>query len=148
MQKLSINGRNRMTKTYRKKLKKLSLAFLMSLSLLLPERTTSYAEVVIDSTDTVLMTEADLRTLVTEITAKTAENEALKETVQTEREAFGAYEASVEKLIAAQKEEREKAQAVIEQLKKQLKAPSLELYTGYNSDDAWEGGIRLVWRLN
>lgn len=148
MQKLSINGRNRMTKAYGKKLKKLSLAFLMSLSLLLPERMTSYAEVVIDSTDTVLMTEADLRTLVTEITAKTAENEALKETVQTEREAFGVYEASVEKLIAAQKEEREKAQAVIEQLNKQLKAPSLELYTGYNSDDAWEGGIRLVWRLN
>ena len=94
------------------------------------------------------MTATDLRTLITEIQVNKAEARSLRESLETERAAYGAYEASVTKLIAAQEQERQAALDVINQLKRQLDAPALELYTGYNSDDEWEGGIRLVWRLN
>ena len=94
------------------------------------------------------MTATDLRTLITEIQVNKAAASALRESLETERAAYGAYEASVTKLIAAQEQERQAALDVINQLKRQLDAPALELYTGYNSEDEWEGGIRLVWRLN
>lgn len=94
------------------------------------------------------MSKADLKTLVSEIQTNKAKAEALAEALTSEREIFGAYEASIEQLIAVQQAERESAQAVIKQLQRQLNAPALELYTGYNSEDRWEGGIRLVWRLN
>lgn len=98
--------------------------------------------------NTVQMSKADLKTLVSEIQTNKAKAEALTEALDSEREIFGAYEASIEQLIAVQQAEREAAQAVIKQLQRQLNAPALELYTGYNSEDRWEGGIRIVWRLN
>lgn len=94
------------------------------------------------------MTAADLKTLITEIQTNKAEASALRESLKTERAAYGAYEESVEKLLAAQEQERKAALDVINQLRRQLNAPALELYTGYNHDDGWEGGVRIVWRLN
>lgn len=94
------------------------------------------------------MTAADLKTLITEIQTNKAEASALRESLETERAAYGVYEASVNKLIAAQEQERADALAVINQLQRQLDAPALEIYTGYNTDEDWEAGIRLVFRLN
>ena len=111
-------------------------------------QTKSYAEVTQVSDNAVQMSASDLKTLITEIQTNKAEAQSLRESLETERAAYGAFEQSVEKLIAAQAQERADAMAVIKQLKRQLDAPALELYTGYNSDDEWEGGIRLVWRLN
>ena len=94
------------------------------------------------------MTATDLRTLITEIQVNKAESRSLRESLETERAAYGAYEASVTKLIAAQEQERQAALDVIKQLKRQLDAPALELYTGYDTNEDWEAGIRLVFRLN
>ena len=94
------------------------------------------------------MSVTDLKTLITEIQTNKAAASALRESLETERVAYGAYEASVTKLIAAQEQERADAMAVINQLKRQLNAPALEIYTGYNTDEDWEAGIRLVFRLN
>ena len=122
-----------------------SLAILLTLFLWL---TPSYGAVTAISEDAVQMTATDLRTLITEIQTKRAEASALREALNAERSAYGAYEQSVEKLLAAQEQERQAALDVITQLKRQLNAPALELYTGYNHDDGWEGGVRIVWRLN
>ena len=94
------------------------------------------------------MSKSDLKTLVTEIQTNKARADALADSLKTEREIFGAYEQSVEQLITAQQAEREAAQEAIKQLQRRLNAPSLELYTGYNTGDQWEGGIRITWRLN
>lgn len=94
------------------------------------------------------MSKSDLKTLVTEIQTNKARADALADSLRSEREVFGAYEQSVEQLIAVQEAEREAATAVMKQLQRQLNAPALELYTGYSSENNWEGGIRLVWRLN
>ena len=94
------------------------------------------------------MSKSDLKTLVTEIQTNKARADALADSLRSEREVFGAYEQSVEQLIAVQEAEREAATTVMKQLQRQLNAPSLELYTGYSSENNWEGGIRLVWRLN
>ena len=126
----------------------LAAAFLTILLTLFLWQTKSYATVVQVSDNAVQMTATDLRTLITEIQTNKAEASALRESLETERAAYGAFEQSVEKLIAAQEQERQVALGVIKQLKRQLDAPALELYTGYNSEDEWEGGIRLVWRLN
>ena len=97
------------------------------------------------------MSKADLKTLVSEIQTNKAKAEALTEALDSEREIFGAYEASIEQLIAVQQAEREAAQAVIKQLQRQLQrqlnAPALELYTGYNTGDHWEAGVRLIIKL-
>ena len=123
---------------------------ILTLSSTLP--TPSYATVTKINDNTVQMSKADLKTLVSEIQTNKAKAEALAEALTSEREIFGAYENSIEQLIAVQQAERESAQAVIKQLQRQLQrqlnAPALELYTGYNSEDRWEGGIRIVWRLN
>ena len=94
------------------------------------------------------MSRSDLKTLITEIQVNKAETQATKEALSSERQLYGQYENSVNRLIEAQQKEREEAQAVIKQLQKQLNAPALEIYTGYNAKDQWEGGVRLVWRLN
>lgn len=94
------------------------------------------------------MSKTDLKTLVSEIQTNKARADALADSLRSEREVFGAYEQSVEQLIAVQEAERGAATAVMKQLQRQLNAPSLELYTGYSSENNWEGGIRLVWRLN
>lgn len=94
------------------------------------------------------MSATDLKALITEIQTNKAEAQSLRESLETERAAYGAYEASVNKLIAAQEKERADAIAVIKQLKRQLDAPSLEIYTGYDTNEDWEAGIRLVFRLN
>lgn len=93
------------------------------------------------------MSKADLKTLVSEIQTNKAKAEALAEALTSEREIFGAYEASIEQLIAVQQAERESAQAIIKQLQRQLNAPALELYTGYNTGDHWEAGVRLIIKL-
>ena len=77
-----------------------------------------------------------------------AEAQATKEALTSERQLYGQYENSVNKLIDIQEKERQAAMDVIKQLKRQLNAPALEIYTGYNVKDQWEGGIRLIWRLN
>lgn len=94
------------------------------------------------------MSKTDLKTLVSEIQTNKARADALADSLRSERKIFGAYEQSVEQLIAVQEAEREAATAVMKQLQRQLDAPALELYTGYSSENNWEGGIRLVWRLN
>lgn len=94
------------------------------------------------------MTATDLKTLLTEIQTNKAEASALRESLETERAAYGAYEESVEKLLVAQEQERQAALDVINQLKRQLDAPALEIYTGYDTGEDWEAGIRLVFRLN
>lgn len=94
------------------------------------------------------MSKTDLKTLVSEIQTNKARADALADSLRSEREIFGAYEQSVEQLIAVQEAEREAATAVMKQLQRQLDTPALELYTGYSSENNWEGGIRLVWRLN
>lgn len=94
------------------------------------------------------MTGQDLRTLLTEITAYKAEAEATQEALNNERGLFAQYEASANLLIEKQEAERQAAMDAIKQLKRKLDAPALELYAGYESEDEWEGGIRLVWRLN
>ena len=94
------------------------------------------------------MSRTDLKTLITEIQVNKAEAEATKEALTSERQLYGQYENTVQRLIETQEKERQAAMDVIKQLKRQLNAPALEIYTGYNVDDKWEGGIRLVWRLN
>lgn len=128
--------------------RKLLTTFLLTLLLSLIWLTPSYGAVTAISEDAVQMTATDLRTLITEIQTKRAEASALREALDAERSAYGAYEQSVEKLLVAQEQERQAALDVINQLKRQLNAPALELYTGYNHDDGWEGGVRIVWRLN
>lgn len=93
------------------------------------------------------MSRTDLKTLITEIQVNKAEAEATKEALTSERQLYGQYENSVNKLIDIQEKERQAAMDVIKQLKRQLNAPSLELYTGYSKGNQWEGGIRLVFKL-
>ena len=127
--------------------KRLKTAFLMILTLLFTLPTPSSATVTKIDDNTVQMSKTDLKTLVTEIQTGNARADALADSLRAEREIFGAYEQSVERLIAAQEVERETAAAVMKQLQRQLNAPSLELYTGYSTENNWEGGIRLLWRL-
>lgn len=148
MPKSYIKHRPKTTEEYRRELKALWLACLTSLLLLSIWLTPSYATVTAISDNAVQMTATNLKTLVTEIQSGRAETTALREALTTERAVYGAYEQSVEKLITAQEQERKAALDVINQLRRQLNAPALELYTGYNHDDGWEGGVRIVWRLN
>lgn len=94
------------------------------------------------------MSKSDLKTLITEIQTNKAKSEALQEALNTERDFTKTYKESVNELIDQLKEERKASNDIITHLKKQLNAPSLELYTGYNTEDQWEGGIRIVFRLN
>lgn len=148
MQKPCIENRPPTTEEYNSALSRLWTACLVSLLLLSIWLTPSYATVIATSSDTVQMTGQDLRTLLTEITACKAEAEATQEALNNERALFAQYEASVNLLIEKQEAERQAAMDAIKQLKRQLDAPALELYAGYGSEDEWEGGIRLVWRLN
>ena len=122
-----------------KKVLTLSLLLMtLTLSLLLP--TTSYALVEKIDSATVKMSVSDLHELITQITENKAKATALQETLTAERTETDTYIASVQELIKAQNEERTA-------LLKALNHPKLELYTGYNTNDKWEGGIRLVWQL-
>lgn len=94
------------------------------------------------------MTGNDLKTLVTEIKKEQAINKALNEALNDERQAFSFYENKVNTIIKQQETQRKQYEDEIKQLKKQLNSPALELYTGYNHDDGFEGGIRLVWRVD
>ena len=122
-----------------KKVLTLSLLLMtLTLSLLLP--TTSYAQVEKIDSATVKMSVSDLHELITQITENKAKATALQETLTAERTETDTYIASVQELIKAQEQERTA-------LLKALNRPKLELYTGYNTNDQWEGGIRLVWQL-
>lgn len=122
-----------------KKVLTLSLLLMtLTLSLLLP--TTSYALVEKIDSATVKMSVSDLHELITQITENKAKATALQETLTAERTETDTYIASVQELIKAQEQERTA-------LLKALNRPKLELYTGYDTNDQWEGGIRLVWQL-
>ena len=111
---------------------------ILTLSLLLP--TTSYAQVEKIDSATVKMSVSDLHELIYQITENKAKATALQEALTTERTETDTYITSVKELIEAQEAER---QALI----KAMNRPKLELYTGYNTSDKWEGGIRIVWQL-
>lgn len=107
--------------------------------------TTSYAEVVQVGIDTVQMSGSDLQELVRQVLENEAENKALREALESERASFLNYMSAVDELIIAQKQEREAFTAVVQKLERQLNRPKLEVYGGYNTDNDWEGGLRLVW---
>ena len=122
-----------------KKVLTLSLLLMtLTLSLLLP--TTSYAQVEKIDSATVKMSVSDLHELIYQITENKAKATALQEALTAERTETDTYITSVKELIEAQEAER---QALI----KAINRPKLELYTGYNTKDQWEGGIRIVWQL-
>ena len=122
-----------------KKVLTLSLLLMtLTLSLLLP--TTSYAQVEKIDSATVKMTANDLHELIYQITENKTKATALQEALTAERTETDTYIASVKELIEAQEAERK---ALIKAINK----PKLELYTGYNTNDQWEGGIRIVWQL-
>ena len=113
---------------------------LMTLTLLSLSPTTSYALVEKIDNTTVKMSVSDLHELIYQITENKTKATALQEALTAERTETDTYIASVHKLIEAQEAER---QALI----KAINRPKLELYTGYNTNDQWEGGIRIVWQL-
>ena len=114
------------------------LLMTLTLSLLLP--TTSYALVEKIDSATVKMSVSDLHELIYQITENKAKATALQNALTAERTETDTYIASVKELIEAQEAERK---ALIKAINK----PKLELYTGYNTNDQWEGGIRIVWSL-
>ena len=111
---------------------------ILTLLSLLP--TTSYALVEKIDSATVKMSVSDLHELIYQITENKAKATALQEALTAERTETDTYITSVKELIEAQEAER---QALI----KAMNRPKLELYTGYNTNDQWEGGIRIVWQL-
>ena len=111
---------------------------ILTLSSLLP--TPSYALVEKIDSATVKMTANDLHELIYQITENKAKATALQEALTAERTETDTYITSVKELIEAQEAERK---ALIKAINK----PKLELYTGYNTNDKWEGGIRIVWQL-
>ena len=114
------------------------LLMTLTLSLLLP--TTSYALVEKIDSATVKMSVSDLHELIYQITENKAKATALQNALTAERTETDTYISSVQELIKAQEQERTA-------LLKALNRPKLELYTGYNTNDKLEGGIRLVWQL-
>ena len=86
------------------------------------------------------MSVSDLHELIYQITENKAKATALQEALTAERTETDTYITSVKELIEAQEAER---QALI----KAMNRPKLELYTGYNTSNKWEGGIRIVWQL-
>ena len=129
------------SKSKKKKKKVLTVSLLLmtlTLSLLLP--TTSYALVEKIDSATVKMSVSDLHELIYQITENKTKATALQEALTAERTETDTYIASVKELIEAQEAERK---ALIKAINK----PKLELYTGYNTNDQWEGGIRIVWQL-
>lgn len=106
--------------------------------------TISLAQVKAIDSKTASLTQADLEELVTQVVENKAKAEALQETVDSERALFESYTAQVDQLVEIQRAERE---SMLDVIKAKLRAPSLELYGGYTTDNDWEGGIRLVWKL-
>ena len=86
------------------------------------------------------MSVSDLHELIYQITENKAKATALQNALTAERTETDTYISSVQELIKAQEQERTA-------LLKALNRPKLELYTGYNTNDKWEGGIRIVWQL-
>ena len=133
--KSTITTSNRKSRKHWKLFLVLTILTLLSLS-----PTTSYALVEKIDNTTVKMSVSDLHELIYQITENKAKATALQEALTAERTETDTYIASVHKLIEAQEAER---QALI----KTINRPKLELYTGYNTNDQWEGGIRIVWQL-
>lgn len=109
--------------------------------------TTLYAEVVQVDSNLVQMSGSDLQELVRQVLENEAENKVLKEVLESERASFFNYQKAVDELIVAQAEERKAFTAVVQKLERQLNRPRLEAYGGYNTNNDWEGGLRLVWIL-
>lgn len=133
--KSTITTSNRKSHKHWKLFLVLTILTLLSLS-----PTTSYALVEKIDNTTVKMSVSDLHELIYQITENKAKATALQEALTAERTETDTYITSVKELIEAQEAER---QALI----KAINRPKLELYTGYNTNDQWEGGIRIVWQL-
>ena len=144
----SAQHKNKTTAKSLKPWKKHATLCLMILALFVTLPTKSSATVTAINSETVQMTNTDLKTLITEIQVNKAKAQATAEALASERELFGAYEMYVEQLIAVQEAERAETEKLIKSLTRRLNAPRLELYTGYDTNDQWEGGIRLSWPLN
>ena len=109
--------------------------------------TCSLATVTQTGENQVQMSGTDLQKLIDNYVKFRAETRSYKESLDSERQAHLEYSNYVGTLIQAQADERKAFQKLIAKLEKQLNAPQLELYGGYNTDDQWEGGIRLVWKI-
>ena len=133
--KSTIITSNRKSRKHWKLFLVLTILTLLSLS-----PTTSYALVEKIDNTTVKMSVSDLHELIYQITENKTKATALQEALTAERTETDTYITSVKELIEAQEAER---QALI----KAMNRPKLELYTGYNISDQWEGGIRIVWQL-
>ena len=135
------NAKSMMTTSNRKSRRHWKLFLVLTiLTLLSLSPTTSYALVEKIDNTTVKMSVSDLHELIYQITENKAKATALQEALTAERTETDTYITSVKELIEAQEAER---QALI----KAMNRPKLELYTGYNTNDQWEGGIRIVWQL-
>ena len=135
------HAKSMMTTSNRKSRKHWKLFLVLTiLTLLSLSPTTSYALVEKIDNTTVKMSVSDLHELIYQITENKAKATALQEALTAERTETDTYITSVKELIEAQEAER---QALI----KAMNTPKLELYTGYNTNDQWEGGIRIVWQL-
>ena len=135
------HGKQTTSKSNRLSKKILTVSLLLmtlTLSSLLP--TPSYALVEKIDNTTVKMSVSDLHELIYQITENKTKATALQNALTAERTETDTYITSVKELIEAQEAERK---ALI----KAMNRPKLELYTGYNTNDQWEGGIRIVWQL-
>lgn len=110
--------------------------------------TCSSATVMQSGENQVQMSGQDLQTLIDNYVRYRALAGSYKDSLYSERQAHLEYSSYVGTLIQSQEEERAAFQKLVSKLEKQLNAPALELYGGYNTEDKWEGGIRFVWRLH
>ena len=109
--------------------------------------TCSFATVTQTGENQVQMSGTDLQKLIDNYVKFRAEARSYKESLDSERQTHLEYSAYVGTLIQAQSDERAAFQKLVAKLERELNAPQLELYGGYNTDDQWEGGIRLVWKI-
>ena len=93
------------------------------------------------------MSGTDLQKLIDNYVKYRAEAKSYKESLDSERQTHMEYSSYVGTLIQAQSDERAAFQKLVAKLERELNAPQLELYGGYNTEDKWEGGIRLVWKI-
>ena len=126
---------------------RLAVLFLIISMTCVSTPTCSYATVKQSGPDEVQMSGTDLQKLIDDYVRFRAEAHSYKESLDSERKAHMVYSDYVGNLIQQQADERKAFETYIKRLERELNAPSLELYGGYNYNDKWEGGVRLVWRL-
>ena len=126
---------------------RLAVLFLITLMTCVLTPTCSFATVTQTGENQVQMSGVDLQKLIDNYVKYRAEAKSYKESLDSERQAHMEYSSYVGTLIQAQSDERKAFQKLITKLERELNAPQLELYGGYNTDYQWEGGIRLVWKI-